>query len=104
VAAAAFSINTLDEPGIPGTPLTTIKSKKDGEAILTEEAGRVSKRFPGNESRALNPNTNEKINIYLINIKYLIYIYIIIYKWRWLAVITVLSYLLKLLTVTPLGG
>jgi hypothetical protein len=52
VAAAAFAINTLDEPGIPGTPLATTKSKKEGKAILTEEAGRVSKRFPGKESRA----------------------------------------------------
>jgi hypothetical protein len=36
-----------------GYKFTTSKSKKDGEAILTEEAGRVSKRFLGKESRAL---------------------------------------------------
>lgn len=52
VAAAAFAINTLDESGTPGTPLTTIKSKKEGKAILIEEDGRASKRLPGKESRA----------------------------------------------------
>jgi hypothetical protein len=47
IAAAAFAINTLDEPGIPD-------QKKDDKAILTQEAGtgRVSKRFSGKESRS----------------------------------------------------
>lgn len=44
VAAAAFAINTLDEPGSP-------HQKKEDKIIFTQEAGGVSKRFSGKENR-----------------------------------------------------
>ncbi|XP_059448494.1 remorin 1.4-like [Corylus avellana] len=58
VAAAAFAINALDEPG---TPLTTIKSKKEGKAILIEEDGRASKRLPGETSMKYSEREDRKV-------------------------------------------